>query len=829
MEDLLSAEGGGKVESSGAAERLFSSPSLSSSKASSPFGLSISLPVTEELRLPPPALAGAQVGNLTLPKLQTPLTSRQNSFSDDSVEHLHGVVRLQNLARLRGLLDGMNRRQIDCADDDGYTALMIAAALDTASASEIVDALVQAGADLERHDKKGFTALHWAAAVGTVATLRVLAKYGAEVDARSSVGDTPLHRAALLGRVDAVEALVDEFHANAKVHNNQGELAAQLSCRLLLDDSASPEASCRILGLQQRMHRIILEKTPEMIVSVFCHSDCMEHIAGTAHQESPRRLAAILDTLHADPSLALDEAVELRRAKLSSDRESRPSEGDAAQEGSDGAGRRGKPSCLAFVSDFDLAPIESVERIHSEQYVRFVRMLADSLGAEESVPFTPRVQRSCFGIKTPRAKPAAACDTSFSKATLRAALRACGAAIAAVDAVLQPELGYGRRAFCCVRPPGHHAGIRGLGVSSILGMGAGTERSANGGHGVPRGVLFTPGLPADPYTAQSGKGEDRSAAQLAESASCGFCIFNNVCVAAAHALSKYRMTIKRIAVIDIDVHHGNGTEEIVKMLNSSNVRMGRPPSIFFASSHVFDRKFYPGTGQGDDLCRCCMNLPLHPLWEKRSPFAEESGRNGWRSLIKNRLLFSLRCFHPDLILVSAGFDGAKGDIGNRQSGHRKAPVGLDLKPDDYRWLATELRAIANVCCDGRVVAVLEGGYGARPHPAGKQNRGAAASEQQSNAEWNAPGPAIGELDLTNFGACVGAFVGGLAGAPIAPSTLDGFVSGLSPATTVHDETPSTDSQDTPASEAFEESSGKRRTRSDSFSEGKVARARVSPE
>jgi acetoin utilization deacetylase AcuC-like enzyme len=287
-------------------------------------------------------------------------------------------------------------------------------------------------------------------------------------------------------------------------------------------------------------------------------------------------------------------------------------------------------------------------------------------------------------------------------------------------------VGRNRNAFCVVRPPGHHAGINGL---------------LEGGE------------------------------------SCGFCIFNNVAAGALYAISDDRLLCERCAIVDIDVHHGNGTEEIVRKCHD-------PSKLFFFSIHLYDNdkrkraanqftyKFYPGTGAEDDLALNIINVPIVPLWKEPAPEApvkrhntrhkarsvqdsqgddsasepstprystrtsgaesegyasaanpptpprppsSQSGRLAYRQAIQNRLLPSLRAFNPDLILISAGFDASKGDVGNarHEQGGRER-MGLDLEPEDYAWTTRKILEIADICCQGRVVSVLEGGYGRTP-------------------------------------------------------------------------------------------------------------------
>lgn len=275
-------------------------------------------------------------------------------------------------------------------------------------------------------------------------------------------------------------------------------------------------------------------------------------------------------------------------------------------------------------------------------------------------------------------------------------------------------VGRNRNSFCVVRPPGHHAGISGL---------------LEGGE------------------------------------SCGFCIFNNVAAGALHAISDDKSLCKRCAIVDIDVHHGNGTEEIVRKCQD-------PSKLFFFSIHLYDNdkkkkgsqvyKFYPGTGDEDDLALNIINVPIVPLWkeplsavdtvrthntrkkaraaydgdESDSGYARSDsgsgsgsvppspgnprvptlpcGRLAYRQAIQDRLLPSLRAFNPDLILISAGFDAAKGDVGNARHERGRERVGLDLEPEDYAWTTRKILEIADICCQGKVVSVLEGGYGRSP-------------------------------------------------------------------------------------------------------------------
>jgi acetoin utilization deacetylase AcuC-like enzyme len=208
-------------------------------------------------------------------------------------------------------------------------------------------------------------------------------------------------------------------------------------------------------------------------------------------------------------------------------------------------------------------------------------------------------------------------DTALSPGSLTAAFRAVGAACDAVDKVLT---GAADNAFCAVRPPGHHA---------------------------------------EPSRAM------------------GFCLFNNVAIAANYARQHYQL--ERIAIVDFDVHHGNGTQTVFY----------NQPNVLYASSHEMPN--YPGTGRPSETgVGNIINVPLA---------AGDSGVE-FRKKYKNIILPALKNFKPDLILISAGFDA-----------HRDDPLSsIGLVEDDFKWITEELLCIADKYCQGRVISVLEGGY-----------------------------------------------------------------------------------------------------------------------
>lgn len=206
-------------------------------------------------------------------------------------------------------------------------------------------------------------------------------------------------------------------------------------------------------------------------------------------------------------------------------------------------------------------------------------------------------------------------DTSMNVHTWSAALRAAGATVAATDAVIAGDL---QNAFCAVRPPGHHA-----------------CRDAGG----------------------------------------GFCFFNNVAVGVKHALERHGLS--RVAVVDFDVHHGNGTEDILQ----SDER------VLMVS--IYQHPFYPYNSAGE-MTKHMVNVPVP---------AYTSGESV-RQVVTDYWLPALHEHRPEMIFVSAGFDA-----------HRLDEMGqLGLVEADYAWITRQIKSIAQLYASGRIVSVLEGGY-----------------------------------------------------------------------------------------------------------------------
>lgn len=233
-----------------------------------------------------------------------------------------------------------------------------------------------------------------------------------------------------------------------------------------------------------------------------------------------------------------------------------------------------------------------LQRAHSEDYVDYIYKIAPKAGLV-------RLDG----------------DTAMGPMSLSAALHASGAVVLATDLVLA---GKAKNAFCCVRPPGHHAG------------------RAN---------------------------------------SAGFCIFNHIAVGVAHALSQY--PIKRAAIIDFDVHHGDGTEDIF----SSN------PNVMLCST--FQHPFYPHRG-AETRSKHMINVPL----------AAHTKREDFRKAVMTEFAPALDDFKPEIMFVSAGFDA-----------HLNDPLAdLTLIEEDYAWITEFIKEFAAKYAKNRIVSSLEGGY-----------------------------------------------------------------------------------------------------------------------
>jgi acetoin utilization deacetylase AcuC-like enzyme len=239
-----------------------------------------------------------------------------------------------------------------------------------------------------------------------------------------------------------------------------------------------------------------------------------------------------------------------------------------------------------------VATDEQLSRVHSAAYVKRIREIAPPAGI---------VRLDA--------------DTAMGPMTLSAALHAAGAVVLATDLVMT---GKADNAFCCVRPPGHHAGV------------------AN---------------------------------------AAGFCIFNNIAVGVAHAIAKHG--IQRAAIVDFDVHHGDGSENIFK----------DNPKVMLCST--FQHPFYPYRG-ADSRTDRMVNVPLPAMTDGKA----------FRQAVESEIAPALDKFKPQVVFVSAGFDA-----------HSLDPLAeLRLVRDDYVWITEFIQNVAARHAQGRIVSALEGGY-----------------------------------------------------------------------------------------------------------------------
>jgi len=642
---------------------------------------------------------------------------------------------------------------VECLDRCGNTPLHWAARVGN---SEVAQILILKSCALDLQNFMGETALHWAMRAGTIGmkTVRVLLENGA----RSSLFSLEYKRALDVG-VDGFASVDQDIVATKRPASTvEGENVSSLSSKESGYAKKEPsDVSVEEITEKRQTRANLLCYSPQARTLVLHHPECEEHVPKSETDwEAPGRISsvmnAVLQNIHSPEMSVRDYEIQVS-------------------------------------TDFERASLELLSRVHSAEYLTFVNDLSKELDRRRKarlieasqksmdegavskmfhdasvVPFTPMVQRTMGMMRESTVKKGAHSDTSFSSGSLRAARRAAGAVQHAVDRVL---IGRNRNAFCVVRPPGHHAGVNGL---------------------------------------------------LAGGESCGFCIFNNVAAGAMHALSdeNHRPKCERCAIVDIDAHHGNGTEEIVRKCHD-------PGRLFFFSVHLYDNdkrkgksnayKFYPGTGDEDDVAHNIINVPIMPLWrekdvqqsgkplvEKRHntrnskqkaaaaaaaslpsdkpvvikcdqgvdpdiskvdgdsvasngtanlrptsptlPSSTSTGREAYRCAIQQRLLPALRAFNPDLILVSLGFDASRGDVGNaRHYDGGKEAEGIDLEPEDYAWTTRKIMEVADICCQGRVISILEGGYGRTPTQATKSD------DSRESKESN------GYLDKTVFSQC----------------------------------------------------------------------------
>ena len=288
-----------------------------------------------------------------------------------------------------------------------------------------------------------------------------------------------------------------------------------------------------------------------MTTAFITHPHCRKHDMGAYHPECPERLGAIEDQLIAS---GIGQHLTHHQARA--------------------------------------ANVNSLARVHSMEYISHIRSSSPASGTVHLDP-----------------------DTAMNPHTWDAALYAAGAAVLAVDLVLNRQA---ENAFCSVRPPGHHA--------------------------MPNRAM-------------------------------GFCLFNNVAIAAKHALEQHGL--ERVAIVDFDVHHGNGTEAIFH---------GDARALMVST---FQHPFYPYSGTEDPMPNM-VNVPL----------PAGAGSQLFREAVTVHWLPALEAFQPQMVFFSAGFDAHVEDD----------MAMLRLVDADYAWVTQEIKVVADKYAEGRIVSVLEGGY-----------------------------------------------------------------------------------------------------------------------
>jgi acetoin utilization deacetylase AcuC-like enzyme/ankyrin repeat protein len=591
-----------------------------------------------------------------------------------------------------------------------------------------------------------------------VDAIKMLVEYGCVVLDRDDHGRTPLHWAAALGLVDECACLVDLGKTLMHVQpdsleenpfdapplwdfqDKQGNLAVHLAarygnvdaCRLLV--GLKPEVvSEKNKGGLSVAHMVAIGGNVECARALLEHHDVsylnslmnrrMQSPAEVAEKRGCLNVAAVLRGhagAHAEPPSTPTKRQREKKTLIVA-----------------------PPECLEHYTapwpmsrDDDAPPPENVNRLHvltnpeigslRTRVFRDGALLWDQKSRKATMADILKVHDWAYVLKL---KTASECiqddpsdirhldgDTAISHGTYRAALAAAGAVCHAVDEVMS---GKAKNAFCPVRPPGHHAGPHGVVTSRM---------DPNGSH--------------------------------------GFCLLNNVAIGAAYAMSVYRHAgIKKVAILDFDVHHGNGTEACVANTAPSldTFEFATPygkgtqtfpiykpwcddndkDNVFFASVQGYGPKgygmgayVYPGSGAtcdtkqvnkppGEEINEMDEDTPSVQEIEE-DPDAEFCYQGGeiprtegpriidvgipgpghhvpmWKRSWRDKIFPALVKFEPDLILLSAGFDA-----------HRKDDINfsyIGIQEKDFEWITDQVVQIANRCCHGRVVSVLEGGY-----------------------------------------------------------------------------------------------------------------------
>lgn len=590
-----------------------------------------------------------------------------------------------------------------CRDDASHTPLYLSAVYNLPSIAGLILSDEQGKDTLNmKSDRSGGRPLHAAAkfdmsrvksstrsvsnGIGNdniaAVTQLLLNTSGIDVDAKNNFGRTPLHVAASYGNWQVVRLLL-KAGADPSLSDQRGFTPGGLAYKrgMSVPNDLLPSLGELNSGIPSYLEsspsmpsKRELMIDPEQPTFLICHELCSNHFTCAPIVRNPE----------------LDIPPEnIRRLKVLLDQQNgilRCSEFD---------GCKWQPEARR-------ASMADVLKIHDYNYVENIQRLCNL------IPNNPRCLAHLDG------------DTAISHWSFEAALRAAGSVCEAVDKIMAGDY---RNAFCAVRPPGHHAG--------------------------PRGIVRCP--------------NDTEGSH-------GFCLLNNVAIGAAYARSMYRNDgIKKVAIIDFDVHHGNGTEAIIRQLSptieKTNIKLPfatgtfeapryRPwldetdmENVFFASTHGYGPRgrptydldelephmagwFYPGSGEsymsqsfvsptespdlndfllsqtwtrlGEEVRMNCCKVINVGLGLPKPEDIPGMQRVEVRDSYRKQILPNLLDFDPDIIFVSAGFDGHKKDSMNY------GYVGM--VEEDYEWITNQLVKVANSCCNGRIVSVLEGGY-----------------------------------------------------------------------------------------------------------------------
>ena len=559
-------------------------------------------------------------------------------------------------------------------DDSFHTPLYLACLANLCPVVEILLSDILAKETLnQRADRTGGRALHAAAKYdvegGACVTKLLLATDKIDIDARNNYGRTALHIATSRGNWYVARLLLTAG-ADATILDKRGLTPG---ARAIKRGMVIPN-DLKVLGSDAPSRDLIMD--PDGATILLCHELCIQH-----------RTCPPIVRDDADSSEPPPENVRRLNVLINDD---------------DGILRCGEFSGCKWNTDARRAALTDVLKVHEYPYIE-------------------RMSKLCSATPDhPRAIQTLDADTTVSHWSFEAALRAAGSVCEAVDRVVSGDF---RNAFCAIRPPGHHAG--------------------------PRGIVTCPNDPDGSH---------------------GFCLLNNIAIGAAYARSMYRNEgIKKIAIIDFDVHHGNGTEEIIRQL-TPNIEHAiiRTPfamgglqtssykpwldendvnEVLFASTHGYGPRdktiplgamqggwFYPASGKthkskslsdphdmdmpstsdfllsqtwarlGEDYRNnCCKIIDIGlGLPAKEDAYNQGLQRLELRDAYRKIILPALMEFNPDLIFISAGFDA-----------HRKDTMNfgyVGMIEEDYEWLTEQIVKVANSCCYGRVVSALEGGY-----------------------------------------------------------------------------------------------------------------------